>query len=105
MEQESQVAYPKSQPQPSIPYVPTREEAKEKDIDDLVDRAIEEWNARPPEPEPEDEWAEWRERFNWQDTDGMYISGSLLPLLYGVMSSGSKAPETCRSLVDNTLIE
>ena len=86
VEQESHVASPESQP--SIPWVPTREEAQEKDMDDLVDRAIEEWNARP-SPEPQDEWEEWRERFGWQDTDGMCISESLLPLLYGLMSSGS----------------
>ena len=87
VEQESQVAYSKSR-QSFKTCVPTREEAKEKDIDDLVDKAIEEWNARP-SPEPENEWKEWGERFGWQDTDGMCISESLLPLLYDLISSGS----------------
>ena len=52
----------------SIPWVPTREEAKEQAVDELVDRAVDDWNARR-SGEEQDEWAAWRERYGWQDTD------------------------------------
>ena len=62
----SQKASPEGQP--AIPWVPTREEARENHWDEYIDKAVEDWNARP-SPEQPDELKEWCEKHGWQDTD------------------------------------
>ena len=63
---QSQKASPEGKP--AIPWVPTREEARENYWDEYIDKAVEDWNARP-SPEQPDELKEWCEEHGWQDTD------------------------------------